>query len=228
MSYRRLLATAAALAALTGLTTAPVASAHYWTPATPSSTAVTAAKIAGHSLRAYGTGKPAKAFAYLPDIRLALHDSRIAALVDQGSLTDRNRDRYDDDGRITFRYAHIAACLDVYTGKVTDRACNTRPRPDFTPLQTAARTLDAEVRLETAHSGLRRPLWDHAALDYIRTHDVAKGVKVVITDRNNDGVEDDGRVEIAKNGNRLCLVLPRSERGKATVLFRACPTSPRR
>lgn len=173
-----------------------------------------------------------RSLTYLPRINTALKEMRdngnYPTFVDRKSITDKNHNKYEDDGKITFRFSYNSACLTLATGAVVDHACGAKKPVNWTPLQRASKTTDAESRWFVGTYAHTDPLslWSTDMLTYIAEADI-DGVKATITDRNHDGLEDDGRVEFTKNGKKVCLTLPRNIKSKSVITFGKCATSKR-
>lgn len=234
---RRTLTALAVTALAAGATLAVPAAAHAG-QSMPTTPVVAAHQFYSTLLSAHGyvDSFSGRGLNYLPLINWALSntnmDPNAPTLVDRKSLVDKNHNKYDDDGQITFRLSYNSACLNVKTGTVSDHACGTKKPVNKTPLQRAAKTVDAEIRWSVKVTNRVEEyapisLWSYDDLRDIAAADVVDGVKVTMTDKNRDGLEDDGRIEFAKNGNKVCLNLPRVTKTKSTITFGKCATSKR-
>lgn len=148
-----------------------------------------------------------KAKSILTRKRLTRLPASLRAPMVPGSLRDRNRDGRIDSARITFRAgtAEQDACLNLRTGKVSDRACRAKP------VRTRASLVGAYKRLvETAiWFDRNRAIYGHTAHDIalvrrVLIAEIPERFKVTYTDVDDDALVDDGVVTLTDTATGAC------------------------
>ena len=221
MRHLHRLTAAAAVTALAAAAFAGTATAATTTPTTPQrATFVVGLGEVFADTAATKAGGPRK----LRSLKSALADLR-RDWYDMGGghlplvlsgVADRNQDGIDDDGVVTLTLFANRAVVDLTkkTPVVRDGGFVLKDRRAV--LKESALNLDTELRWVAASVGA--DTWDMEVIDILRA-DAAPGVRVVSDhDGNRDGLDDDGRLTLLKNGKAVTLTIGNTlkEKGKVT------------
>jgi len=134
----------------------------------------------------------------------------------------------------TVRVVADYACLNATPGVRTVRAgaCSPGDAPTaLSPLRTAALSVDV-LRVGTLDTSFPSTYWhglDPRRLATFAGSAAPSGGRAAgITDRDEDGLDDDGRVTFRKDGSAVCLVLPLDDESSTRVVNTACGDLPAR